>query len=192
MDGRIFRDEKNVRRDVTFFVRNGHIGDMGQEEFKQQVVPLRPRLLGHAERLLACPAEAEDVVQEVLLRLWTMRGQLDRYRSVAALSLTMIKNLCLNRLGTLKRKAGPPAEQIPADGVSPYRSLENRDNLDRTLRIIDALPPVQRGILRMRHLDGLEIGEIAALSGSTPEAVRVNLSRARKRVRELFMKEEGR
>jgi RNA polymerase sigma-70 factor (ECF subfamily) len=44
----------------------------------------------------------------------------------------------------------------------------------------------------MRHLDGLEIGEIAALTGSTPEAVRVNLSRARKRVRELFMKEERR
>ena len=49
---------------------------------------------------------------------------------------------------------------------------------------------MQQAVLRMKHLDGLEVGEIAELPGSTPEAVRMNLSRARRRVKEMFMKTE--
>lgn len=163
---------------------------MDQERFKEEVVPLRERLLAAAGRMLDDGEEAGDVVQETFLKLWTMREELGRYRSVTALSLTIAKNLCLNRIRVRKQSAGRLPEQLPAEAVTPHQQLENREHLDRTMRIIDALPPVQRAILRMKHVDGLEIGEIAVLTGSTPEAVRMNLSRARRTVKERFLSGE--
>ncbi len=56
------------------------------------------------------------------------------------------------------------------------------------MHIMEQLPGLQQTILRMKHIDGFEVKEIAELTGSTPEAVRVNLSRARKKVRDLFLK----
>ncbi|MCD8185461.1 MAG: sigma-70 region 4 domain-containing protein [Rikenellaceae bacterium] len=58
------------------------------------------------------------------------------------------------------------------------------------MRIVDALPELQQAVLRMRHIDELEVQEIAQLTGSNPEAVRMNLSRARRKVKEIFLKSE--
>ena len=66
--------------------------------------------------------------------------------------------------------------------------LEQKDSLEHVMRLINKLPGLQQTILRMKHVDGFEVEEIAGLTGSTPEAVRMNLSRARKRVREQFFK----
>ena len=177
--------------DVTFSILTSHSIDMGQEQFKQEILPLRPQLLGYARRMMDCPDEAEDIVQEVFLKLWMMREGLDRYRSVTALSLTITKNLCLTRLHVKKRYVGESTvKTAPQAGTDPHRSLEQRDSLDRTMSIIETLPSLQQAILKMKHVDGLETEEIAALTGGTPESVRVNLSRARKRVRELFLTEE--
>ena len=76
---------------------------------------------------------------------------------------------------------------LAADG-DPYIALEQKDSVSRVMHIMEQLPGLQQTILRMKHVDGFEVKEIAELTGSTPEAVRVNLSRARKKVRELFLK----
>jgi len=60
------------------------------------------------------------------------------------------------------------------------------------MRIIDQLPEIQQNILRMKHIDGFEIEEIVGITGSKPEAVRMNLSRARKKVRDVFFKIQNR
>ncbi|NLD24241.1 MAG: hypothetical protein GX670_08435 [Bacteroidales bacterium] len=54
-------------------------------------------------------------------------------------------------------------------------------------RIINTLPPLQHRILQLKDIEGYETYEIAKLMGIAPEAVRNNLSRARKRVRELYL-----
>ncbi len=162
---------------------------MDQERFKKEVVPLQGRLAAVSGRMLDDEEEARDVVQEILLKLWTMRERLDGLGDLPAYAVRMAKNTCLNRLRVRKRNVIMLPEQLPAETPSPHRQLENRDSLERTMRIIDALPSVQQAILRMKHVDGLEVEQIAALTGSNPEAVRMNLSRARRRVKELFFKE---
>ena len=118
-----------------------------------------------------------------------MRDELSNYDSVEALSVTMTKNLCLNRLKVNYR------EQEDINGLllidknrSPDEQLEQKDNVEQVMRIIDQLPDLQQAVLRMKHIEGLEIGEIVALTGSAPEAIRMNLSCARKKVKELFFK----
>ena len=161
---------------------------MEQEQFKQDVVPLRSQLIFFAQRFLKNPDDAEDVVQEVLLKLWYMRKDLANYENIPGLSVQITKHLCLNRLKVLSRKQEDLNNVlfIKSETPSPYTQLEQKDSVVQVIKIIDQLPSLQQAILRMKHIDGLEIAEIAEITGSKPEAVRMNLSRARKKVKELF------
>lgn len=163
---------------------------MEQEQFKIEIVPLRKKLACCARRLLDDPEEVEDVIQEVFLKLWYIREELDHYNSIEALAMQTTKHLCLNRLKSfqLRQKEGLNESALLSNGITPYTELEQKDNVNQVMRIIDQLPGLQQIILRMKHLEGYEVEEIAALTASSPEAVRMNLSRARRRVKELFFK----
>ena len=144
---------------------------------------------GCARRLLNDPQDVEDVVQEVFLKMWYIREELDRYESVEALAVQITKHLCLNRLRAFRYRQEKLSDSavITADD-NPYVALEQKDSVSQVMHIMELLPGLQQTILRMKHVDGFEVKEIAELTGSSPEAVRVNLSRARKKVKELFLK----
>jgi RNA polymerase sigma-70 factor (ECF subfamily) len=162
---------------------------MEQEQFKQEVVPLRRQLLLYAQRFLKNPDDTEDIVQEVLLKLWYMRENLLVYESVPALAVQITKNLCLNRLKAFSYKQEELEDIfVESEMPTPYTQLEQKDSVMQVMRIIDQLPGLQQTILRMKHIDGFEIDEIAEITGSKQEAVRMNLSRARKTVKKLFLK----
>jgi len=162
---------------------------MEQTQFKKEILPLRERLILYAERLLENKDDAEDIIQEVFLKLWKMRDELKNYVSVDALSVTMTKHLCLNRLKVNQREREDLDGRVLADeSLSPAEQLEQKDSVEQVMRIIDRLPDLQQAVLRMKHIEGLEIEEIAALTGSAPDAIRMNLSRARKKVKEIFFK----
>ncbi|MDR0537738.1 MAG: RNA polymerase sigma factor [Tannerellaceae bacterium] len=164
---------------------------MEKKIFIQEILPLRPRLLAYAESLMDNRDDAEDIAQEVLLKLWSMKEELSVYNSVLALSLKITKNLCLN---ALKYRADRHVdmetlkEKTDESTLSPYSILEQKDNLQQVNQIIERLSGLQQAVLKMKHVEGLEIDEIALITGSTLEAVRMNLSRARKRVKTLFYK----
>jgi len=165
---------------------------MEQAQFKQEVLPLREQLVVYAERLLENKSDAEDIIQDVFFKLWHMRDKLGNYISIYALSVTITKHLCLNRLKVNQRELEDLNGLVLIDkNLSPDGLLEQKDNVAYVMRIIDQLPESQRAILRMKHIDELEINEIAALTGSAPEAIRMNLSRARKKVKELFFKKNS-
>jgi RNA polymerase sigma-70 factor (ECF subfamily) len=162
---------------------------MEQEQFKQEVLPLRAQLLSYAQRLLDNLEDAEDVIQEVFLKLWYMHDELGNYNSVPALSIQITKRLCLNRIkARQRRQEGFESVNPVNDSSTPETQLEQKDSVMQVMQIIGQLPGLQQTILRMRHIDGIEVEEIARLTGSTPEAVRMNLSRARKKVKETFFK----
>ncbi len=121
--------------------------------------------------------------------MWYIRDELERYDSVEALAVQITKHLCLNRLRAFQYRPEqlPGPAMLAADG-DPYVMLEQKDSVSQVMHIMEQLPGLQQTILRMKHIDGFEVKEIAELTGSTPEAVRVNLSRARKKVRDQFLK----
>lgn len=150
---------------------------------------MRPALLRLAMHYTEDADEAEDVIQEVLLKLWFLRDRLDAYRSIDALAVVITKHLCLNR------KRGIQAEKVSLEeGVAivcedtPEQTLIREERMEELLELIAGLPDLQQAILRMKHVEGFEVGEIARMTGSTPIAIRTNLSRARKKVREQFLK----
>ena len=143
---------------------------------------MRPRLVGEAVRLLRNADDAEDTVQEAVLKLWAMRSDIGTYRSPDALAVTIVRRLSQNRL---RRQ---PTDNVPevADTATPETLFITREEGERLMRMLDRLPDAQQAVLRMKHMDGLEVAEIARITGSSTEAVRQNLSRARRRILEIF------
>ncbi|MDL2309907.1 sigma-70 family RNA polymerase sigma factor [Parabacteroides sp. OttesenSCG-928-B22] len=161
---------------------------MELDAFKETVVSLRERLLHISLRLIENEADAEDVVQEVFLKLWQMREALDQYRSVEALAVTMTKNLTLDKI-KLRKPQGDEQDllRIETETRNPALLLEQQDAVACIRRLIEQLPTLQQTIIRMKDVEGYELAEIAAITGTQIEAVRSNLSRARKKVREHYL-----
>ncbi|MCL1934100.1 MAG: sigma-70 family RNA polymerase sigma factor [Candidatus Azobacteroides sp.] len=162
---------------------------MNAQQFKQEVAPLRENLLHVARKMLENANDAEDLVQEVFLKLWYLRDTLYRYDSIPAFAVAMIKNLCIDRLRIRGREV--TSDQDNDSGTAPdnpYLRLERLDTEQLLKKIIGSLPPLQKAIITMKDIDEYEVEEIAEITGTQPEAVRVNLSRARKKVREEYIR----
>ena len=157
-------------------------------EYKRIVVALRPSLLSIARRIVGNNEDAEDVVQDVCLKIWHGRESFNKLDNVQAYSTTMVKNLSIDKLRARK----PYSDEMELLGKAdearlPDSLLEVKEVQEAIRRIIAMLPPLQQRILQMKDLEGYETSEISEITGIAPEAVRNNLSRARKRTRELYV-----
>jgi len=152
---------------------------MTQEEYKEEARRLRPRLLQTARRYLN-EDDAEDTVQDVLLRLWQM---VDTLRMpIDALATVLVRNFCVDRLRRQKPSLALTASYEQAD------ETETDERIERVLAMIDTLPTLQQTILRLRHIEGMGMKEIAELTGSSEVAIRKTLSRARQTLKQQYEK----
>lgn len=139
--------------------------------------------------MLGNEQDAEDAVQEVLLKLWLVSGSLDKYENPSAMAVTSIKNHCLDKLKTIKREETIPTDtELQTNTDNPYSMLERKNTEEILMHIINRLPKLQQLIITMKDVKDYETEEIASIMGTTVEAVRMNLSRARKKVREEYLK----
>lgn len=162
---------------------------MELKQFKISVLPLRNKLLNYARKLTESPDDAEDAVQEVLLKLWNKRLELEQYRSIEAFAMTLTHNICID-MWRCKRNDTLSLDIVQAASPTgtPERLLEIKDEIRLMHEIIDSLPNLQRTIMRMKDIEGYETDEIAEITGCGPEAIRSNLSRARKKVRDVYLR----
>ena len=161
---------------------------MDRREFEQLARGLRPRVLMTATKVLTDPEMAEDVAQETLLKLWSLRERLSDYQNVDGLAMVIARNKCLDILRQQNRVYRVPIEDVEAMSpeLSPMEALIDTESDDEVSEILSMLPEGQQVVLRMKHIEGMEVEDIAQLTGCTPNAIRVTLSRARKRVKEIF------
>ncbi len=157
---------------------------MTNQEFEILARRLRITMLHSAERLLGSRDEAEDVVQEALLKLWAMRDRLGDYRSPEALARIVVKRLSLNVLRNYGRH--PMVELRAEYGDDAEADEQSRERIRTLLEAVDRLPSKQQMILRMKHIEGMETEEIAEVAQMSIDAIYQNLSRARRAVLNKF------
>lgn len=169
---------------------------MDREEFELVVPALRRAIVSTALRLSDGDSSlADDVAQDTLLRLWTMRDRLDSVNSLEAMVTVMARNRTVDLLRSHRPGVNLDAiETVMAvdPSLTPHESMERREESDRLDHVMLSLPTAQQALIRMRHVEGLEIDEIASLTGSTPGAVRTMLTRTRQQIRNLFMQNQDR
>lgn len=161
---------------------------MELKQFKIAVLPLRDKLLNYARKLTDDHSDAEDAVQEVMLKLWNLRLKLDEYQSIEALAMTMTHHTCMDIWrGKHPDSLSLDSVQAASPVATPERLLEEKDEFRLMREIIGTLPPLQQTILRMKDVEEYENEEIAEITGCGAEAIRSNLSRARKKVRDIYL-----
>ena len=162
---------------------------MDKEAFCTLARQLRDDILSLSRRFLKEESEAEDNVQDTLLRLWTIRDKLDEVRSVQALTFAICRNLCISKL---RQKRIIPMELSDEIRLVSMRDsqwmLEEKENAEWLKDSIAGLPTAQMHILRMSQQDGLDNYEIAEVLGISEITVRTALCKARKNLLEKLMK----
>lgn len=165
------------------------INRMTIDEFKIQVLPLKNRLYRIAFRVLGRQEEAEDMVQDTLVRLWKDRDRLNGYRSVEAFAVVICRNLSLDRVRSKKFRHDPlPEAHQDSGAATPEKRTEMKDTLEKVHQLIGQLPELQRTIIQMRDIEEMEYEEMADMLNMNVNAIRVNLARARKKVRDSIIK----
>lgn len=159
---------------------------MRTDEFNDKIIPMRGELKQLACHLTGNDDVAEDLAQEVMLRLWNMRDSLAADGRNRALATTMLRNLVNDRWrhGRYEQGHASTAEQIGDDGTA----VEARDEADLVRRIVESLPDLQRMIFRMKEIEGYDSSEIMQITGCSAENLRKNLSRARMRIRREYVR----
>ena len=159
---------------------------MENVSFRTTVLPLSDRLFRLALRITMNRAEAEDVVQDTLLRVWECRGEWEQIGSLEAFAIAT----CRNRALDVAKRAG--RNDAPLDAVDNRRQaadgglqqLEAREQLSLVRRLMDDLPEVQRSIMLLRDIEGKTYQEIAQLLDISETQVKVYLHRARTKIKE--------
>jgi RNA polymerase sigma-70 factor (ECF subfamily) len=165
---------------------------MNQKEFLETVLPFKDKVYRLAKRLLVSSDEAEDATQELYFKLWKNKSKIGNYDNVEAYAMMMTKNYCLDQLKSKRASNLTLVHSNYRDENTTLQSdVEYRDGADIIKKMMNDLPEKQRMIVQLRDVENYEYHEIAEIMGMEPTAIRVALSRARKALREQFVKKQN-
>ena len=162
---------------------------MQEISFRDDILPLKDKLFRLALRITFDRAEAEDVVQDTMIRVWYKREEWTQFGSIEAYCLTVAKNLAIDR--SQKKEAQnvelTPEMEEESEISGPYDQLVNNERMSIIHRLINELPEKQRLIMQLRDIEGESYKEIAKILNLTEEQVKVNLFRARQKVKQRYL-----
>ena len=165
---------------------------MNQTEFLNKVLPFKDKVYRLAKRLLVSNDEAEDATQELYFKLWKNKAKIESYDNVEAYAMMMTKNYCLDQLKS-KRASNLTLihNNYKDENISLQKEVEVNDSTSIIKKMIDELPEKQKIIIQLRDIENYEYHEIGKVLNMEPTAIRVALSRARKTLREKFVKQQN-
>ena len=168
---------------------------MDKISFRNDILPLKNKLFRLALRITLNNADAEDIVQETLIKVWKKRESWDEIESIEAFCYSICRNLALDRT----RRADKFSESLDetrdttADtsySSNPEEQVQQSDRMKLVKELIDHLPEKQRSVIQLRDFEGKSYKEIADIMQMTDEQVKVTLFRARQTIKKKFLETE--
>lgn len=154
--------------------------------FRTDVLPLKNRLYRIALRITLHTGEAEDIVQETMIKAWNHREELESPSSAEAFCVTVCRNMALDYVSRKESQNKTLDEQSmdqEDNAASPFQTLSRQDGLNWVHRLFNRLPEKQRTIMQLRDIEGKPYKEIAALLHISEEQVKINIFRARQKIK---------
>jgi RNA polymerase sigma-70 factor (ECF subfamily) len=168
---------------------------MKKIRFRNDILPLKNELYRLALRIPLNPAEAEDIVQETMIKVWNKREQWNDIESIEAFCLTICRNISLDKMRKMENQNQSLEESehdAPDQSYSsnPEEQAMQQDKLMLIRRLINALPEKQRSAMQLRDFEGKSYKEIAQIMDISEEQVKINIFRARQTIRQKFLETE--
>ncbi len=164
---------------------------MKEISFQNDILPLKNKLFRLALRITLNREEAEDVVQDTLMKVWNNRDKWQQIDSIEAYSLTIARNLALDYNKRMENANASLDEEGTYNdrrdqAYTPSEKMIQKDRLDIVRNMIDRLPEKQRSCLQLRDIEGKAYKDIATILNITEEQVKVNIFRARQNIKQRF------
>lgn len=145
------------------------------------VTPFKDKLFRLALRIMGNVHEAEDIIQEVLVKVWKKREQFVELDNKEAWCMTVTRNLCIDKIRARKMRTSDITEHydIKDRTMTPSQETVSNDRMDQILALINALPEKQRTVVQLRDIEGYSYKEISEITELKLDQVKVYLHRAR-------------
>lgn len=166
---------------------------MKQQEFIALTTHFHQPMFRLAKRLLVSVDASKDAVQDVLLKMWERKDELLHINSLEAYAMQMTKNYCLDQLRlksnqNLRLVYSKQNDSEAEDSAIEETNEWQKEKLNAIKKVIESLPDKQKLVIQLRDLEGYEFEKIADITGMTEVSIRVNLSRARKKIKDELVK----
>jgi RNA polymerase sigma-70 factor (ECF subfamily) len=150
------------------------------QTFEKEIVPLKHPIYRYAMYMLKNIEDAQDVTQEVLIKIWNKRDDVDTISNKRAWAITIARNTCLDLIKSRKGEFISWEDNMdkPND-YTPYDSLRISDEKNLIEQLMERLPSIQKEVFYLRHFEGNSYQEISDTLGVDMNNVKVNLHRAR-------------
>ncbi|MBQ8155074.1 MAG: RNA polymerase sigma factor [Prevotella sp.] len=168
---------------------------MKKISFRNDVLPLKNELYRLALRITLNHAEAEDVVQETMIKVWNRRDRWDELESIEAFCLTICRNIAIDKTKKAENQNQSLMDEHDAPDHSytsnPEEQAMQQDRISLIRRLIDTLPEKQRSCMQLRDFEGKSYKEIAKILDVSEEQVKINIFRARQTIKQKFIDTEN-
>ena len=167
-----------------------YIIEMQIDLFKKELIPVKDKLFRLAKTMLQNHEDAEDALQEVYMKFWNNKEVIEDLKNPEAYAMKVMKNFCLDKLKNRKNKQMVEIKEpeIGRENFTPFSMVSFENLKDLMLKLFSTLPEQQRMIIHMRDIEHYSYEEIEEVIGMNVNAIRVNLSRARKSVKGNYLK----
>ncbi len=168
---------------------------MKKVSFQNDILPLKNKLYRLAVRITLNPEDAEDTVQETMMKVWNRRQQWEQIESMEAFCMTICRNIALDKTrGMTGSEQSLDADEHDAPDLNyhanPEQQTIEQDRIRLVRTIIDSLPEKQRSVIQLRDFEGKSYKEIATIMDISEEQVKINIYRARQAVKQRFLEAE--
>lgn len=164
--------------------------EMQEKSFRNDILPLKDKLFRLALRITLDRAEAEDVVQDTMIRVWSKRDEWEKLDSIEAFCFTIARNLAIDRSQKMDANHAQitPEMENKEDASQPFDQMAKDEQMQIIHHLVNSLPEKQRTILQLRDIEEKNYKEIAEIVHESEDYVKVNLFRARQKVKQGYLK----
>ena len=162
---------------------------MKKVSFRNDILPMKNNLYRLALRITCNNAEAEDVVQDTLIKVWNRRERWDEIESMEAFCMTICRNLALDKIkkmGNQHDSLDDNQQDRPSALNNPYEEMNQKDRIQLVRRIVDELPEKQRTCIQLRDFEGKSYKEGAEIMLISEDQVKINIFRGRQTIKQRF------
>ena len=155
------------------------------DAIKELITPIQDKLFRFALRMVGSVEEAEDVVQEVWIKLWKQKDYLDKIQNVEAWCMQLTRNISIDHLRSKHRRTEglDGVRQFESHDHTPDLALSKKDLFQRIQHMMNDLPEQQRDVMHLRDIEGYAYQEIGHMLNLSLNQVKLNLFRARTTIR---------